>query len=316
MRFSRLNLSISSFSSLTPKTKSRIRIGAVVLLVILGVLGIATDLFRSSRSVVADALARVGSEKNTELRFIVDVRSNPDPQGKRFHHLNFRAGPGPLDMEAGARPRLQFPFQLILKRKGVTVHFRGSTIVRDGAGYIRMTEMPAYGDLGKTLEGRWVQVSGRREDAPATLSAEERIQLSRGVLASNVVQSIDRGGSERVRTTSARMYTLRLDDEKLRTLLRDIQQQFPERPGVLGVARYLEGRLQDSRVDKVVLWIRPRTHQLVRARIVLVPRAENAGGQRTIVDATMLPRTGGDVPDAPEKAVRLKPETVQKLFQF
>ncbi|TSC64548.1 MAG: hypothetical protein G01um1014106_78 [Parcubacteria group bacterium Gr01-1014_106] len=316
MRFSASTIKIPALSSLSPTVKSRLRIGSVVVLVILGALGIMTDLFRSPRSVVADALARVGSEKNTEIRFIVDVRAPADPRGKRFHHLNFRAGPGPLDMEAGARPRLQFPFQLVLERRGVTVQFRGSTIIRDGAGYIRMTEMPAYGDLGKALEGRWVQVSDRHEDTPKTLSEEERIQLFRGITGSHVVQSIDRGGSARVRTVNARMYTIRLDDEKLRTLLRDLQQQFADRPGMVGVVHYLEGRLENARVDTLVLWIRPRTHQLVRARIQLIPRTENPGEQRTVVDATMLPRESGNVPEAPEKAVRLKPETVQRLFQF
>lgn len=316
MQSYRMQLKLPALSSLTQNRKW-LPIGAAVVLAVVGVLGLFTDLFRSPRSIVAEALAKVGNPGETELRFIVDVRTNPDPSGQRFHHLNFRAGPGPLHLEGGVRPSLQFPFQLTLERRGVTVTFRGSTIIHEGAGYLRMTEMPAYGELGKTLEGRWLQVSDRRENAPQqALTADERTQFFRLLGASGVVETIDRGKSERVRTVGTRKYTLRLNDERLRVVLPELRAQASDEPGVAAVTQFLEGRLNEHRVDRVVLWIRPRTHQLMRARVELVPRSGEAGEQRIIVDATVLPRRGGDVPEAPSKAVRLKPETIQRLLSF
>lgn len=290
------------------------RIVAFVVLSGAGLLGLTTDAFRSPRSIVRDALVRAQKPSDAELRFLVDVRSDPKRAAGQFHYLHFRAGPGPLLWSVGSLPALQFPFQLSLARRGVVLTFKGSTIVRDGASYVRVSEMPAYGDLGKTLEGRWLQVSERREGGGKTLVGDESTRLLQQMLAPDVLSVVERGKAEGVRDVRAHSYRLQFDDERLGALVGELPGAFPEHRGVSAVARFLDGRLREFRVEHVMLWIRPRSHTLVRARLELTPRVAGAEIQRVILDATLLPLKGAKPPAVPAGAVRLRPETLQKLL--
>lgn len=292
-----------------------IRSVAIIVLAGAGLLGLTTDLFRSPRSVVRDALAHAQKPASTDLRFLVDVRADPKRVGGQFHHLHFRAGPGTLLRSADSLPSLQFPFQFLLARRGVTQTITGATVVRDGAGYVRISEMPAYGELGKTLEGRWLQVSDRREGGGGkTLTGDEDARLLQQVFAPEVLRTVKRGKAESIRGARANSYVLQFDDERLGALVRELPGAFPEHPDIGAVARFIEGRLREFRVGRAVIWVRPRTHVLVRARVELVPRAEGAAVRRVVLDATLLPLKTATPPEAPEGVVRLRPETIQKLL--
>lgn len=282
-----------------------VRLGAVVLLLVLGILGLATDLFRSPRSVVRSALANASSPADTELRFLVDVQADPE-QPEKFSRLHFRAGPGPFFRTTGASPAVHVPFQFILSRRGVTLTFKGSAILRDGAGYVRIAEMPSYGDLGRTLEGRWLKI-GESKSSPSSGSPDSGDQtVSLFAFFEGAIQDTLRTGAEKILGISVRKYELVTDDEQLRGAVNALPAS--------GLKTFLNGRLEQFRVDKAALWIQPRSHRLVRARLELVPRAEESEIRRMIADATLVPLRGAAAPDVPEGAVRLRPETIQKIL--
>lgn len=310
------------------RSLDRVRVGRVVVLVavaVLAVLWFTTDLLRPSRTVVARALTNLARPSDLELRFLVDIRAD---QGRlrsgEYHHLSFRAGPGPYLRPENARVQIQFPFTLLLERRGLALHFTGQTIVRDGAGYVQLTELPPFKQLAKVLEGRWLQVSDRQEGPGRAVQPAEARVASRRLLARDLTASVTREGTASIRGVRARAYRLTFHEDALREFLRGLPASVPDHPGVSLVARYLDARLQEYRVDRAVLWVRPRAHTIVRARLELVPREEGKPIQRVIVDATILPRqrpgtgTGpdvvGGVPEAPARGVRLRPETLRLLL--
>ena len=301
-----------------PVTGRQVRVyPAVVLAVLLAVialLGLTTDVFRSSRSIVRGALRAAVAPRDAELRFLIDVRTTPDPTGRRFTHAQLRAGPGPLLRSSGQGVMLETPFRLILERKGVTLTIRGTTIVRDGAGYVRLSELPAYGRFSTVLEGRWLQVGERRATPGRDLSRDKEEQILRSVLSSTVLTDVRRGPTEDVRGIRTRVYDLVFDDAQLRALLRELPERVPDPAGVGVAARYLEGRLADFQVSLVRLWVRRSPREVVRARLELVPRREGADVQRIILDATVLPKSGLSVSESPANPVRLRPETIRALF--
>lgn len=289
---------------------------AAALAVLLVLLLLTTGALRSSRATVRGALAGLAEPTDREVRFLVDVRADPKKTGpRRYHQLHFRAGPGPLFRSGGALPSFDVPFQLFLARRGVTLRFSGSGVLRDGAGYLRITEMPTYKDLAKTLEGRWLQVSDRREPGARPAQAPDLRPVLAQFLTRSVLQSVAREEAAGVRGVSARRYTLQFRDEPLRAALRSLADR-SESPAIArNAARYAARQLEQHRLERVVLWIRPRTHQLVRARIVLTPRSANSDIQRVVFDATVLPLAGVPrPPEPPSGAVRLRPETIQKLL--
>lgn len=313
-----MGLLFSQFFQL-PRRAARLR---ALLLILVGgavLLGLTTDLFRSPRAVVRGALAGLARPADHELRFLVDVRADQARvKGAQYHHLQFRAGPGPLLRTGEAPARLEFPFRLILERRGVVVNIRGTSLLRDGIGYLRITEMPAYGKLGETLEGRWLVFGGQPttggEPAPRFGAAEGDRLLSL-LLAPDVLRSARGGATARVRGLRTRTHNLAFDDDRLRSVLGELPQAFPEQGAVAAVASFLEGRLRDFRVDRVRLWIRPRSHDLVRARLELVPRAEGSEIARVVFDATLVPAPrGAAVAEPPKGAIRLQPETIQKIL--
>lgn len=285
-----------------------------ILLFVVALLGLGTDAFRSSRSIVRDALRASVAPQDAELRFLIDVRTKADPRGKRFTRGQFRAGPGPFLRSPGQRAKLAMPFQLILERKGVTLTIRGSTLIRDGAGYVRLTELPAYGRFSEVLEGRWLMVSERRDDPGASLSPDTWAPIIRGLLSSQVLSEVRRGPKEEVRDIRTKVYDLVFDDAQLRALLHELPERIPDHAAAGAATRFLEGRLEDFQIALVRLWVRSRPRAVVRARVELVPRREGADVQRIILDATMLPKSSLSVPEPPAKAVRLKPETIRRLF--
>lgn len=286
----------------------------VLVLAGIGILGLTTDIFRSPRSVVGAAVADAARRAGVELRLAFDIRLDADRVGSTLHHFNLRAGPGPLLRSGGGGAILALPFLATLERRGVTLRFRGTTIVRDGTGYLRLSELPAYGDLGETLEGRWLQLGDPPGEAPRPFTEEESAKLLEILLAPDVLTDVTRGKREEVRGVGTRPYRLTVNGERLQAVLRDLPAAFPDRPAVGAVARYLEARLAGLRVDNMVLWIRSRGRGLVRARVELVPKDIGLPLERIVLDATVLPLTGVTPPEAPQGAVRLRPETLRKLL--
>lgn len=293
-----------------------VRVALALLLGAVGLLGLTTTLFRSNRAVVAGALTDLATPRDHEVRFLVDVRADPTRvRDAQFAHLEFRAGPGLLIRAEAGLPKASWPFRLVLEKPGVSLSFRGSTVIRDGVGYVRLTEMPPYKKLRDVLQGRWLQIGERREPASAAprWQAADQRRVVEGLIERRVLRAVHARQRARVRGVSTRLYDLELDDGNLRAYLRDLPQQFPNQHGVAGAARYLEGRLAALRVDRARLWVRPWSGRLVRARLELVPRDASSAIRRVVAVVTLLPRTSGDVPAAPRGAVRLRPETLQKL---
>lgn len=290
------------------------RLSLAGLLGVVALLALTTNVFRSSRAVVSDALTGILASSPVELRLVVDVRADPAKVGDQYHHLNFRAGPGPLVRSAEARPALGFPFQLVLERRGVATTLRGDAIIRDGAGFVRFREMPAYGDLGRVLTGRWLQVGEPQAGSSGGFSGADRDLLVAAVTAP-ALAAVQRGPSERIRGRRARRFELRPVDERLRALLHDLPDQFPGAPSVHPFARFLEERLDAFRVDRMVLWVVPRSRDLVRFRAELLPRASAHAVQQLVLDATFTPAERASEPDIPRDAVRLRPETMEKLLR-
>jgi hypothetical protein len=284
-----------------------------VALLALAVLGFSTDVFRSPRAVVRDALTKTATPADTEIRFLVDVQAHEDPEGKRYHHLHFRAGPGPFVHPGGQLARLEFPFTFQLERRGLSLLFRGSSIIRDGGGYLRIDEMPSYGDLQKTLEGRWLQLAEETKGPGRILTAAERRGLFREFASAAVIRDIHAEKKEAIRDVNARRYELTLDQDRLEQLLGETRAAFPDHP-INRTLEFIAGRLKDHRVERAVLWIRPRTHEIVRVRFELVPKADTAVVQRIVADATILPRTVADVSETPKNAVRLREETIARIL--
>lgn len=287
---------------------------AAGVLVIVALLGLLTDLFRSPRSVVTDAAGNLATVSDADIRFVVDVRAPRDSSGRQYHHLNFRAGPGPLVRPENEPIKVSFPFTMTLERRGSITFFRGSTIIERGAGYIKFDELPAYGNLGELLTDRWLQVGEPREEPGRVLTREEGARLVGQLLAPDILIGVHRGSAERVRSVRARAYRLEFNEDRLRALFGEIAEQVPDHAGVATTARYLASRLENNRIDLAQVWIRPQSHDLVRARLELVPKTENAPIERLVIDVTVLPRESGDVPQAPERAVRLRQETIQRIF--
>lgn len=291
------------------------RIIAVAALAALGLLGLTTDTFRSPRAVARDSLRKLLQPADGELRFIVDARLDPARAvNAQYYRLQFRAGPGPLKRAAGSPAGMFTPFELILERRGVTLRLKGDVLVRDGVGYLRMREMPAYGDLGKTLEGRWLKVSDPVEASAAPPPADQPNEILNRLLSAEVLQTVARRDSEEIRGIRTREYRLGFEEARLRETLRALTEQFPEQRGFAALARYLDRQLEVYRIEQAILWVRPRSHQVVRARLVLVPKTAEPLTRSVIFDATVLPRADVKVPPAPEGAVRLRPETIQRIL--
>ncbi len=285
-----------------------------LLLMTVAVFGLATHRFSSSRATVAAALKGLFGPQDAELRLVLDVRQKPDPSGKKYHHLQLRAGPGPLLWPEGGFAGFNIPFRIILERKGMTLFVRGTTLLRDGAAYLRLTELPPLGRVSRVLEERWLQVREKRERPSRELTPEEQTAVFRALATRDVLREVQRGKSEPVRGIRARTYRLQVDDERLAAVLRELPQQIPDHAGLAGVSHAIASRLTEYRTDLIQLWIRPQSQGVLRARIELVPRAAASRTERLILDVTLLPRAGGDVPAAPTDAIRLQPEVLQKLF--
>ncbi len=288
------------------------RVAIVVGFGVFGLLGLTTDLFRSPRSVVLDSLRTAATPWSAETRIIVDVRADPKRVESNAHHLQLRVGPGPWLRGLEAFPRFRFPFTLVLERRGVTLRVKGVTAARDGASYVRIAEMPAYGELGNALEGRWLQLTDRR--SPAVGSAADRLPgFLRQVLAPTVVRQVRRGGTTTIRGFRTRSYRLHVDGDELRAVLKNFSEQVPGHGGASSAAKIAERALERYRIAEAELWVRPRSHTLVRARLELTPKETDAAIRTIILDATLLPLSSPTDVAVPEGAVRLRPETLRRL---
>lgn len=299
------------------RSKWSIRFFVAITLGVIGVVGLMTNIFRSPRAQVQDALTSIARPADSELRFLVDVTINPQQAPKdAYTRLHFRAGPGPWLRPAAAPMQWQFPFSLILDRRGLAVKFRGSFIHRDGGDYLRLVELPPVGRLDEILEKRWLQVGDKRESSPAIAVTDQLFRsLITSATDSRVLRRVDRQESIVIHGTRTQSYRLVFQDEQLRSALRGLLTQSEGVPALSSALRVVDTRLAQHRINLLKIWLEPRSRTLVRARVELVPRTPSDRISRIILDATVLPRRSvGDVPPAPKTPVRLRPETLRRVF--
>lgn len=300
-----------------PRFRRRLLIGVVVALVALGVFGLALNRSGAARERVRAAMADLLSQpSDSELRFIIDVQSDPARVGRAaYHRLHFRAGPGPLLRPAAGPASLQFPFTFVLERRGLALKFRGSYLRRDGGQYLQFSEIPPVGNLPELLLHRWLQLGEKSaETGSGVLDQAVAAVMARHLTARGVLTAVERRGTELVRSVRADVFRLRLDDEKLRALVREAIPQGSGAPHA-AVIEFLDRRLELLQIERFDLWVHPRSAAIVRLRLELVPRDAQNLVQRLIVDATVLPRDKvGDVPPVPADATQIRPDIIQRIL--
>lgn len=139
-------------------------------------------------------------------------------------------------------------------------------------------------------------------------------RVVREALSARVVSKVTRGSVVDIRGVRARSYRLQVDESALQNFLDRVAGKTDQPEAVRAVARFLTGRLRVLRIEQAEVWVRPRSHTLVRARLVLVPKEASAEVKKVILDATLLPQRGSKVPPVPKGAVRLRPETLQRII--
>lgn len=282
-------------------------IGAGVLL-LFAILGLFTDVFRSSRSVLNNAAEQAfapGNRTVTAQLIIGDPGASGPKQRLRM------SAKGVIADENGRHVMINGRGTTRIRKPGVEIIFNTSFRAADGAFYLQFSELPPLEGIGERLRGVWLQLSDKKSDPPQELRLQDRRTVARTLFSRDLVERIESAGRETVNDVSVRTYRVVLRKEKTREALLALADGKGDlHGGVRDTARTINGLLERFDIADLRLSVTPRRHDLVRAIVVLKPIAKNGkkgnAGDPVSLVVTVLPLTENPSPvTAPEKAQRL-----------
>lgn len=293
-------------------TRSLVGLGVVLLLIVLGVLGLTTNVFRSPRSVVAGSIERMLAPQSRHL--VLDVTAAP------------KEGSGPARLTAHAEgtfsdPERAYPFgegsgSVRVRQQGIELIFDLDFRTTEGGAYLRFDDLPSLRGAGDRLRGVWLELSGKKSDPPQELTAADRRRLSRMLLPTDAVEGIEDAGTERLSDgQNARLYRIKLNREKAQAAFAALAEQEDVHAGLRSAARSLAQVLNQFEVEDLRVGVSRRTKDLVRLHAVLVPVGESSDASRITITLTALPQPQPSPVAVPDGVQHVQnPEVLLRLF--
>lgn len=268
-------------------TRGTATLAVAGVLLVVALVGLTTDVFRSRRSIVRGALESVLDPG----AYDVSARASIRLPGAKQDRVSF-AGSGLLLREEGGRTALDAEAEVRVRRRGLELVFDMLLRSLDGAWYLQFRELPATEELEEALSGVWLRLTEPRTgDPPSPEDLKDTLQI---FTENDVATDIARRGRETVGAVRAVRYELALDEEALARAAQTVGES-AEEGAAKNLALRTAGILGNFTVRELSLWVTPRAHDLVRARLVASPRADELKDARVTVDITRTPHEG----DAP-----------------